>query len=488
MNANKKTKQELIKELNKSKRKVKRLEKQQVKTNNVQKLSDESMNMYHSILSELPEIVYKINPKGTFTFISKAVRVLGYEPEELIGKHYSKIVHPDDVRCFGRHYILPKLMGKKIGDTHAPKLFDERRTYERKTKDLEIRLISKNWRRGKRSLKEFVGLVTALGDVSSTGHYDKEEKEKKRKFLGSLGIIRDITSRKYMEEALRQSEKRYRDLVEKAGIAIVIDDVDGKLRYYNEKFAEIFGYKYEEVKNQSIETLVHPDDIKKVMQAHRARFKGKDLPPFYEFRGKRKDGSTLHLEVHAVPLIDDDKYVGTRSYLWDISHRKQIEEQLRAQTLQDELTGLHNRRGFVIMAHQQMKMAIRNQEGFWILFADIDKLKLINDKYGHRQGDNALKIVAKIIQASFRTSDIVARIGGDEFAVLAIESHEENEKLMIKRLHDNLRQYNAEHKHRFKPFISIGTVFCEPQHSASIEELLARADDLMYQDKQLHKS
>ena len=114
MNANRKTKQDLIKELNKSKRKVERLEKQQTKTNNGQKFSDESMNMYHSILSELPEIVYKIDPEGTFTFISKAVRVLGYEPEELTGKHYSKIVHPDDVRCFGRHYILPKFMGKKL--------------------------------------------------------------------------------------------------------------------------------------------------------------------------------------------------------------------------------------------------------------------------------------------------------------------------------------------------------------------------------------
>jgi PAS domain S-box-containing protein len=381
MTTNKKPKRGSKKAPKKLKKKVGRTGKQQVKTNNAQKSNDGLMDIYQSILYELPEIVYKIDPEGTFTFISKAVRVLGYEPKELIGKHYNKIVHPDDVRCFGRHYVLPKFMGKKTGDTHAPKLFDERRTGERKTKDLEIRLISKNWRREKRNLREFVGLVSALGDVSSTGHYDKEVKTKQKKFLGSLGIIRDITGRKYMEEALRQSEKRYRDIVEKAGIAILIDDVNGKFRYYNEKFAEIFGYEYEELKNQSIETLVHPDDIKKVMRTHRARLDGKNLAPFYEFKGKRKNGSMLHLEVHAVPLIDDDKYIGTRSYLWDISHRKQIEEHLRTQTLQDELTGLHNRRGFVIMAHQQMKMAIRNQEGFWILFADIDKLKLINDKY-----------------------------------------------------------------------------------------------------------
>lgn len=488
MAENKKTKQDLITDLKKLERKVKRLEKQLSENGGEQKPSGESVNMYRSILSELPEIVYKIDPDGLFTFISKAVRVLGYEPEELVGKHYRKIIHPDDVRSFGRHYVLPKLMGKKIGDTNAPKLIDERRTHERKTQDLEIRLISKNWRRGKQSNKELIGLVTTLGDISSTGHYDKDTKKKRRKFLGSLGIIRDITKRKYMEEALRQSEKRYRDLVENAGIAILIDDIAGRFRYYNEKFAEIFGYEYDEVKNHSIETFVHPDDISKVMSTHRARLAGKDLPPFYEFRGKRKDGSIFHLEVHAVPLIDNDKYMGTRSYLWDISHRKEIEEQLRAQTLLDDLTGLHNRRGFTIMAHQQMKMAIRNKEGFWILFADVDNLKNINDKYGHQEGDNALKIVSKVIKSSFRASDIVARIGGDEFAVLAVESNVESEKLMITRLHDNLKKYNKESSHKYKPFISIGTVYCEPHHSASIDDLLAKADNLMYQDKRHRKS
>ena len=110
MTTTKKTKRGSKKAPKKLKREVERVGNQQVRISNAQKSNDGLMDIYRSILYELPEIVYKIDPEGTFTFISKAVRVLGYEPAELVGEHYSKIVHPDDVRCFGRYYILPKFI------------------------------------------------------------------------------------------------------------------------------------------------------------------------------------------------------------------------------------------------------------------------------------------------------------------------------------------------------------------------------------------
>ncbi len=135
--------------------------------------------------------------------------------------------------------------------------------------------------------------------------------------------------RKRAEEALRESDKRFRDMVEKAGIAILIDNIDGSFNYYNETFAKLFGYSMEEIKKQSIQTLVHPDDSNMVFAIHKGRLQGKKLTSRYVFRGIKKDGSTIYLEVDAVEIIEGEEIVGTRSYIWDITNRKKAEEALR---------------------------------------------------------------------------------------------------------------------------------------------------------------
>lgn len=142
-------------------------------------------------------------------------------------------------------------------------------------------------------------------------------------------LVNDVTEKK-------QAEERYRDLVEKAGIAIVIDDSEGKFSYFNKQFVELFGYSEEEILKKSIRELVHPEDVKKVMQIHNNRLEGKPVPNRYEFRGVKKDNSTIHLESDIVLLKEGDSYIGTRSYIWDISdrirmanEREKLEKQLR---------------------------------------------------------------------------------------------------------------------------------------------------------------
>jgi PAS domain S-box-containing protein len=130
------------------------------------------------------------------------------------------------------------------------------------------------------------------------------------------------------ERALQECENRYRDLVENADIAILIDDREGKFTYFNDKFLELFGFSCEEMRKKSIKTLVHPDDVQRVMECHRARMHGDQVPSRYEFRGIRKNGTTVYLEVDAVPLKMGDRIEGSRSYIWDIAARKQLEKQL----------------------------------------------------------------------------------------------------------------------------------------------------------------
>ena len=151
--------------------------------------------------------------------------------------------------------------------------------------------------------------------------------------------------------------------------------------------------------------------------------------------------------------------------------------------LVDDLTGLYNRRGFLTLARQQIKMAERMRRGLVHVFFDLDGMKEINDTYGHREGDLALIESAEILRATFRESDVVARIGGDEFAVLAMETSEARAGQLFARIQETLAERNARGHRPYALSFSMGTTSYEPGRSSSVEELLAQADRMMYQQK-----
>jgi diguanylate cyclase (GGDEF)-like protein len=122
--------------------------------------------------------------------------------------------------------------------------------------------------------------------------------------------------------------------------------------------------------------------------------------------------------------------------LLDITERRRLEELQHALSITDELTGLHNRRGFFTLAQQQMKVSERSGGALLLFFVDLDDLKHINDTFGHLEGDKALIEVSNVLRDTFRESDIIGRIGGDEFAVLAIETSDLTEEALITRLRD----------------------------------------------------
>jgi len=171
----------------------------------------------------------------------------------------------------------------------------------------------------------------------------------------------------------------------------------------------------------------------------------------------------------------------------DISDRKRIEEELRALSVVDELTGLYNRRGFMTLARHQQKIAARTGKEMLILYADVDGLKKINDTYGHDAGDAALAATARILKETFRSSDIAARLGGDEFVVLALEAPAPCSETIMGRFEEKLRLKLAELAFPFKLSLSVGIVCSDPQAPNSIEELLTKADQAMYARKQIRK-
>ena len=153
----------------------------------------EKIEEYARMLDAIPDVVYKMDADGHFLYVNRSVRNIGYEPEELIGKHFSTIIHPDDVVSVSRKTVLEKYRGRVTGDKNAPKLFDERRTGNRATKNLAVRLIAKN---GHRPQDSRIGRDSKeiYAEVMANGQYDTETARKEKTLLGTVGTIRDMES------------------------------------------------------------------------------------------------------------------------------------------------------------------------------------------------------------------------------------------------------------------------------------------------------
>jgi diguanylate cyclase (GGDEF)-like protein len=163
--------------------------------------------------------------------------------------------------------------------------------------------------------------------------------------------------------------------------------------------------------------------------------------------------------------------------------RHRLISALRSLSLIDDLTGLYNRRGFMELAEQHLMLARRSGRAVLLVYLDLDRLKTINDTLGHHVGDRALVRIADLLRDTFRQSDIIARMGGDEFAVLALEASRENEDELVRRLREKARKSDRTSREPFQLSISIGTARFEGAGPARLDDLLSRADEAMYREK-----
>jgi len=235
---------------------------------------------------------------------------------------------------------------------------------------------------------------------------------------------------------------------------------------------------------QNIDDLVtSPDVLEEAVGFTQVVTGGGEVPPTETVR-YRKDGSPVDVIVAGSPILVGDEFIGVVAVYTDITARKRMEETLRALALVDDLTNLYNRRGFLTLGQQQLKAANRAKRRMMLLFADFDGLKQINDSFGHPEGDRALIETANVLRETFRESDIIARIGGDEFLVLAIETDGFPTEVLTARLQENLEARNAKGDLRYRLSLSMGIARYEPERPCSIDELVARADRAMYEKKQ----
>jgi len=280
---------------------------------------------------------------------------------------------------------------------------------------------------------------------------------------------------------------------------LLIEDGPGDARLVREMCAEITGVRIElewvdrlstglERLQQGWIDLILLDlslpDGRGLEMAARLRERAPDVPvivltgTFDESLGK----DAVRQGVQDYLLKDNvDSRLLERSLLYAMERQRLLAE-VRSLSLVDDLTGLHNRRGLLPLAGQQLKIADRTRKPQLLFFADVDDLKSINDAFGHQEGDVALQVVADLLRATFRRADILARIGGDEFAALAIDTSEDSGGPLLTRLQETLDHRNRGN-HRYPLSLSVGTALYDPDRPCSLDELLARADEAMYQAK-----
>ncbi|MEM5776424.1 MAG: diguanylate cyclase, partial [Anaerolineaceae bacterium] len=249
----------------------------------------------------------------------------------------------------------------------------------------------------------------------------------------------DITHHLEIEQALRLSEQRYRFLVEFQGEGVVMINAAGTIDYLNKAGGILMDGTPELIIGRQITDFIPESQLKRLETQLNNRRKG--LSSSYELTLQTLSNQTRDVLVTATPRhASDGSYNGTLAIFRDITERKLLEEKLRYQSTHDTMTNLFNRSFF---DETLENFDPRNSPLTGIIIVDVDGLKEVNDHDGHKAGDRLIQQVARILTASFRSSDIIARIGGDEFAILLFDTDENHLHQAILRLRHNLEQANA---------------------------------------------
>jgi diguanylate cyclase (GGDEF)-like protein/PAS domain S-box-containing protein len=263
--------------------------------------------------------------------------------------------------------------------------------------------------------------------------------------------------------------------------ALIVSDRNRNINMCNDSIERMLGYTADEVINKKtdfifFDTQAYPEHWHEIYETLEKEGFHVELAT-----GRKKDNTPIPLEIITWNLSGRDG--GAVQLLRDITERKRMEDKLKAWSLLDELTGLYNRRGFFALAEQQLKLSKRANRGLLLFYIDLDRLKWINDNLGHSEGDHALTETANIFRSVFRTSDIIARVGGDEFAIIAIEATSGGMDIIKNRIQKSVEIQNSISENKYELSLSIGVVYYDPEHPYSVDELMRQADELMYEHK-----
>lgn len=239
---------------------------------------------------------------------------------------------------------------------------------------------------------------------------------------GGFGVYLDITAGKKQEEKVKKQQKIMYSLFSDSPDAIVYLDREGNIININNQFTKIFGYILKECKGKNLDNLITSERyINEAKHVSERAIENKIVD--LETVRLSKDGRMIPVVVRGGSTIIDNEIIGFYGIYTDITERKKAEERIRYLSFHDKLTGLYNRAFF---EEELERMDKSRQFPISVIIGDVNGLKLINDIFGHHQGDILLQKIASILKKACRKEDIIARWGGDEFAILLPNTSEEN--------------------------------------------------------------
>ena len=294
---------------------------------------------------------------------------------------------------------------------------------------------------------------------------------------GVVLMMSDTTEKK-------QAEELFKTLADNSPVGVFIIQ-DGIIKFANPHFEKVTGYEKGELLGKESMFLVMPEDRDFAKKRAVEMLKNEKILP-YEIRVLAKEGKIVWILQSVISIRFKGRLAVLGNFV-NITEKKLMEEKLRNMSIVDDLTQLYNRRGFFMLAEQQMKISKRNNKEMLFFFIDLDGLKSINDTHGHQEGDVALIGAAGILKETFRDTDIIGRIGGDEFAALAVGTSETTRGLLMKRLNEHIDSYNESPKGCYRMSMSVGISVYNPENPSTIDELMSVADTLMYENKKRKK-
>ena len=423
-----------------------------------------SLDFSQSLIQSSMDGIISVDPEGqVMTFNEGAGKIIGYTPEEVIGRiHVTELYPPGKA-----HEVKEALRGPDFGGVG-------------KLQDYQTELLTKDGR---------VLPMRLSGSLLYEG--DRE--------IGSVGFFHDLTHQKTMEAVLTREKAIMEELVNGSPIPTFVLDRDHRVVFWNRACVELTGVAAEEMTGSRdiwkpfypVERPVLANLILAQNLALLSRLYGERklrahslLPGAFEAEGffESLGGKDRYLHFMSAPIYDQaGELWGAIESLQDLSEHKALEAKLSELATMDGLTGVYNRQFLEKRLQEEIAKARRYRDHLSMILLDIDQFKEVNDRYGHLVGDQVLKKTAEIIKSCLRTTDVVARFGGDEFVVILPRTDMEQLAFVRERLVVTLRNLSVLDQDNQTRYLTVS--LGDYSDCRDYDQILRRADLNMYRQK-----